>query len=771
MSSDDAIKKVAFVGDYLPRKCGIATFTHDLRHAVADAFPSVESDVVAINDAVEDSYDYPGEVCFEIEEQHSNDYRDAADFLSFNEYDVVCLQHEYGIFGGKAGSHVLSLLRGVGAPVITTLHTILEEPNEAQRLTMDEIVRFSSKLVVMSERGREMLRSVHNVPERKIALIEHGIPDMPFVDPTFYKDKFGVEGKKVLLTFGLLSPGKGLEHVIEALPAIVEKVPNLVYIILGATHPNLVREQGETYRFQLERLAKELGVDRHVAFYNRFVELEELKEFIGAADIYVTPYLNRQQITSGTLSYAFGCGKAVVSTPYWHAEELLADGLGALVPFENAEAIASSVIDLFQDEVRLGAMRKRAYLAGRDMTWSATAQKYMSAFLSARELGGDSPTLRLQLKTLESEPTELPELKLDHLRRLTDSTGLLQHARYSIPKYGDGYCTDDNARALLLTVLLTEQGLKTALLKNLGTKYASFMDHAFDHNRGRFRNFMSYERQWLEDEGSDDCHGRSLWVLGTTVARSRRKNLQKWASELFLKGLPAIGESPSPRTWAFALFGICEYLRRFPGDRGVNQARDTFTERLCSMYDRVQDASWCWFEPVASYGNAKLSRALIVVGDATEDSASLERGLKSLRWLTKQQTSESGHFSPIGSNGFFPKGGVRATFDQQPIEAHAMVSAASAAFQATGDRFWITEARRAFQWFLGRNVLGEPLYDPSSGACFDGLHEDRRNLNQGAESTLAFLLALQEMRALEAMVEAFEPPASTAAAPLSALSA
>jgi glycosyltransferase involved in cell wall biosynthesis len=754
MNKNNQPSKIAFVADYLPRKCGIATFTHDLHHAVSTQYPEAECGVLAVND-IPEGYDYPPEVRFEFREQSLRDYQEASDFLRLNGFEVLCLQHEYGIYGGKSGSHILELIRQVNLPVVTTLHTILLEPTPDQRKVMDVVIRESERVVVMTERAQLILTETYSAPPEKVDLIPHGIPDMPFVDPNFFKDQFGVEGKKMLLTFGLLSPGKGIEYVIRALPEITRQHPDLVYIVLGATHPNLVRTEGERYRQSLERLAEDLGMKDHVAFYDRFVELKELKEFIGAADIYITPYLNEAQITSGTLCYAFGCGKCVISTPYWHAEELLADDRGVLVPFRNSDAIASEVVALLDDETRLNAMRKRAYLLGRESTWSQTAHHYFEAFRRARTSHGLHHGPKFAVKTLAQRRLELPELKLDHLERLTDSTGIFQHAIYAMPNYSEGYCTDDNARALLLTVLLESSGRSMPGLRRLATKYSAFIHHAFDREHRRFHNFMSFDRRWLEEAGSDDCFGRCLWVLGMCVGRSKRQSFQKWAAELFLEALPELEELGGPRAWAFGLLGIQEYLSRLSGDRAVSGISDTVTERLIDLYERQSEDDWPWFETVLSYANAKLPHALICSGrqGGTHKERALELGLQTLRWLVSQQKCD-GHFVPIGSEGFYQRGGTRARFDQQPIEAQATVSACIEAFEATHDPFWMDEAQRAFEWFLGRNDLDEPLYNPSSGGCYDGLHFDRVNLNQGAESTLAFLLALEEMKMLQTSVGA-----------------
>jgi glycosyltransferase involved in cell wall biosynthesis len=753
------IRKIAFLGDYLPRKCGIATFTSDLLGAVAAEYPENHCFAVPVNDLAA-GYEYPDVVRFEIEEQDLSSYQRAADFLNIGNADIVCLQHEFGIFGGPAGSHVLALLRELKMPVVTTLHTVLRDPNAEQRRVMQELVARSTRLVVMAERGRQMLQEVYQTPPSKIDLIHHGIPDIPFVDPNYYKDQFGVEGRRVLLTFGLLSPNKGIEHVLNALPQILSEFPDVVYIVLGATHPNELHEQGEAYRLSLERLAKKNKVAKNVIFYNRFVELEELKEFIGAADLYITPYLNEAQITSGTLAYTFGAGKAVISTPYWHAAELLAEDRGVLVPFGDAPAIAREVTGLLRDETRRHAMRKNAYKLGREMTWSNVAQLYMRSFEQARLEGAVLSRKTFATKTLDQQPRELPELRLDHLSRMTDSTGMFQHAIYTVPNFSHGYCTDDNARAFILTMLLDELEVEPDHVRTLATTYAAFMNHAFDPGTKRFHNHMSFDRRWIDERGSEDSHARALWALGVGVGRSPRRSFQIMAGELFAQALPSVTEFTSPRAWAFILIGIHEYLRRLSGDRLVNQIRENLTARLMELFDKIARPEWPWFEEELTYDNAKLAHALILSGRATGQKAVFERGLEALRWLAELQTSENGHLRPIGSNGFYRRGGPRAHFDQQPIEAQTMVSACLEAYRATTDTFWYQQAHRAFDWFLGWNDLGLEVYSTSTGGCRDALHVDRVNRNQGAESTLAFLLALAEMQLMQNAVTVFNQPAA-----------
>jgi glycosyltransferase involved in cell wall biosynthesis len=744
-------QRIAFLGDYLPRLCGIATFTHDLCESIAAASPATDCFVGAVNDRVE-GYDYPSRVRFELLEKDLDSYRRAADFLNFTNADVLCVQHEFGIYGGPAGSHLLALLKEVRMPVVTTLHTVLQQPNPAQYQVMAGITQHSDRLVVMAEKGAEILREVYQVPAEQIDVIAHGIPDMPFVDSSFYKPQFGVEGRKVLLTFGLLGPGKGIEHVIEALPEILRHHPNVVYLVLGATHPQLVAREGERYRLTLERLADDRGVKDHVIFYNRFVSAEDLKEFIGATDIYLTPYLNEAQVTSGTLAYVFGAGKAVVSTPYWHAQELLAEQRGVLVPFRHSQAIATAVIDLLSDPPRLEKIQREAYALGRGMIWPAAARRYLDAFQHARADRTASSRAAFAGWTLGSRPYALPPLRLDHIMRMSDSTGIYQHAIFNVPNFHEGYCTDDNARSFILCNLLDELGGQPPPqnLDHLSTSYLAFLAAALNYRSGRFRNFMSHGRQWLEEAGSEDSHGRALWAVGSGAGRSRNEGHRALSAQLFRVALPIVHSFTSPRAWSFALLGIHEYLRHFPDDpkTQAHAMREQLTSKLVSLWQQSATENWPWFEPYVTYDNARLCQALILSGQWMPHPTAREIGLKALSWLVSIQRTQAGHFRPIGSNGFYQHQGARADFDQQPVEAQAMVCACHEAFRATQDPLWTREAKRAFEWFLGRNDLGLPLYDSSTGGCSDGLHPDRVNENQGAESTLAFHLALVEMNSI-----------------------
>ena len=739
-----SLQAIALLGNHLPRQCGIATFTTDLGAAVADEYPDLGCFVLAMNDAGR-RHVYPPAVRFEIEENEAASYRRAVDFLNVSPVEAVSLQHEYGIFGARSGSHIVPLLAELRMPVVTTLHTILAEPDPVQRRVMGEIVRLSERLVVMSAHGAELLQQVHHVAPDKIDLIPHGIPEVMFAPGN--KDRLGVAGKSVILTFGLLSPDKGIEYVIDALPAILQDHPETVYIVLGATHPHVLQHSGESYRLMLEARAQRLGVAGSIIFHDRFVSQAELGEFLSAADIYVTPYLNPEQSTSGTLAYAIGAGKAVISTPYRYAKELLADGRGILVPSRDAGAIAREVLGLLDAPEKCVALRERAAAHGRGMAWRTVARRHVESLERAVRDHADRRRSSFHARTLAERPAGLPEMNLDHLHCLTDDTGVLQHASFVVPRYAEGYCLDDNARALMLLVLLEENGVvEPRAVRSLASRYLAFVSHAFDPPSGRFRNFLTYARAWGEARGSEDSHGRAIWALGTVVGRATDPGRRSLSGDLFHAALPALAHFSSPRAWAYALLGIDEYLRAFSGDTSVQAMRGMLTERLMGLHARASGPGWPWFEDHVTYGNARLPQALIVSGKAMGEDAVVEVGLRSLDWLATVQRGPEGYFAPIGSNGFYRRGTTPARYDQQPVEACGMIAACLDAHRITGAARWSTTASTAFGWFLGQNHLQQTLYDVSTGGCRDGLHADRVNENQGAESTLSFLLALHDMR-------------------------
>ncbi len=741
--------RVAFVGNFLPRQCGIATFTTDLCAALAGEYGGDRLFAIPVNDP-ESHYDYPEQVRLELEQEDLGSYERAAEFLNFNGNDLVCLQHEYGIYGGAAGRHILALLRKLKMPLVTTLHTVLRNPDTNQRAVLEEIAYLSDRLVVMSESAATFLSEVYSVPSGKIDIIPHGVPDLPFIDPNYFKDKFGTEGKSVLLTFGLLSPNKGIENVIQALPAILEKHPNVVYIVSGVTHPHIRRREGERYREELQALAERLGVSEHLILNNRFVSTEELIEHVGAADIYITPYLQEAQVVSGTLAIALGAGKAIISTPYWHAKELLAEKRGVIVSFADPDAIAEAVIRLLENEAERHAMRKRAYLHSRGTTWPKTARAYMASFQRARFERSLHPRAAQQGDRVTELVDLLPPLNPGHLLNMTDDTGMLQHAIFSVPNTREGYTTDDNARALIASILLDKNEPQAGEhdYPALSHRYLSFLWLAFHSDTGRFRNFLGYDRKWLEDVGSDDSHGRALWSLGMVLGSSRNAGLRGAAGRLFEAAVPATLKFTSPRAWAYSILGLQAYLDWFPGDRAIQGVRNALANRLLDIYERTHSETWKWFEKSLSYSNARLSQALILAGWRSDNQRMIEAGMDSLKWLVAEQHRDDREiFVPIGSSGFFIEGNEKARFDQQPVEACATISACLEVYRLTEERQWREEAQRVFRWFLGKNDLQAPLYDPITGGCRDGLHPDRVNENQGAESTLSFLMALLEMQA------------------------
>jgi glycosyltransferase involved in cell wall biosynthesis len=753
------LQRVAFIGNYLPRRCGIATFTQDLHRAVATARPDLETCVVAMTDTGR-TYDYPPAVRVEIHEETIGDYVKAAEFLNGAGFDLVSLQHEYGIFGGQAGGNIIELLSRLEMPIVTTLHTVLANPTAIQREVMDRIIDISAKTVVMSEKGHELLRSIHDVPARKIEVIAHGIPDFPLLETQHAKAKFGFTGKMIILTFGLLSPNKGIETMLDAMPEIIKSCPNAVYVILGATHPNLVRQQGEAYRDSLTARVQRLGIEDHVVFFNQFVDQSTLLDFISMCDVYTTPYLNEAQMTSGTLAYSFGLGRAVVSTPYWHAKELLSDGCGILVPFADVKALSTEIAGLLTDDVRRHSMRKRAYAASRSMTWVQTAKRYLSVFETESENARLGISLPADAIVSGRNAHVIPEIRIAHFLSLYDGTGVIQHAVHSVPDRSHGYCVDDNARALLFSSLLANFG-EVQLSKSMTASFAAFIQHAWNPDTRRFRNFMSYDRRWLEERGSEDSHGRTLWALAECARKDVDPSRRRWAGALFKTALPVAEEFSSPRAWAFSLLGLDAYCTQVGGDVLANRLRKLLADRLMSLISATETKDWVWFEDLLAYDNARLPQALIQTGMTTHTPAYVEAGLRSLRWLTLLQTTSSGYFRPVGTKSFGRLRQKPEAFDQQPVEAAATISACLAAWQADDGAEWPIEALRAFEWFLGENDLQTVLTDPETGSCSDGLHPDRANENKGAESVLSYLLGLVEIRQFKRMTAMDRPrPAS-----------
>ncbi len=739
-------KRVVFISSFPPRKCGIATFTLDLITSTAAAAKGdFEPLVVALQSA---DLRYADPVKFEIRENVKSDYICAADYINFSHVDVVSVQHEFGLFGGDAGAYLGLLLNRLKAPIITTLHTVLDEPDPAYHKSLVEVCRASYRIITMNGRGVEMLRDVYGIPTRKVRLIPHGIPDLPFVDSNYYKHKFGLEDRRTILTFGLLNKNKGIETMLEALPEIIAAEPSVIYIVLGMTHPNILKCEGESYRFGLQRMVKELNLQEHVIFHNRFVNDKELHNFLCAADVYVTPYVNEKQLTSGTLSFAVGTGKAVVSTPYWAATELLADGRGQLVPFGNSKQMANAIIDILQNDSRFYSLRRQAYEYGRSRIWPKIGQTYWKLF-SAERLPVRIPA-KTRLSAAETiSNIEVPEPSLDHLKKLTDDTGLYQHAKFTIPNRAHGYCTDDNARAVILMTKYYAQYSEPQALKLLDT-YLSFIIHSQNED-GTIRNFMNFDRTWCPEEPAHDGFGRVLWAFGTLMAKPPTPAYLSIVKDCFDMSVQHV-QRQVPKGMAYSILGMSDYLKQFPGASDIKRQLELAADGLVTQYEESHYPDWQWFEEILTYDNAVLPHALFVAAVTLGNRKYREIAEKTCEFLLAN-TFNGEHFRFVGCHGWHERGGTRAAFDQQPIEAGSMVLMLRAAYDCTQNNRFLALQRKAFDWFLGQNDLRIPVYDFRTKGCNDGLTPEGVNMNQGAESTLSFLLSLLAIVESYAFVE------------------
>lgn len=734
LMSNSSYRKIAFISSYPPRRCGIAVFCSDLiRNIAACAGDDFDPLVVAMVNDSELRCSEP--VMFETRRNVRNDYLSAADFINFSHVDMVSVQHEYGLFGGEDGAHLTALLEHVNTPVVTTMHTILQDPAPSCLRATVELCDLSETVIVMNRRGEKMLSDVYGVDPGKIRFIPHGIPDLPFVDSSYYKHKFGIEDRRTILTFGLLSRNKGIETMLRAMPAIVKADPGVLYIVLGATHPEILRQHGEEYRFELQRLVDELNLQSHVMFYNQFVSDEKLGHFLCAADIYVTPYQNPEQITSGTLAFAVGAGKAVVSTPYWAAEDLLSDGRGKLVPFDDPEALSQTITGILKNEKLFFNLRRRAYDFSRSMVWPQVGRQYWKLF--SRKKRFVSRPVSLPAPQTAALQHQMPEPSLDHLIRITDDTGLLQHASFTLANRTHGYCTDDNARGVVAMTQYYAQYPDPQALRLLNI-YLSFVCHAQQPD-GTFYNLMAYDRRWLDNEPDHDGLGRSLWAIGTVIARPPQPQMVPILKDRFDRSVPHVSRL-SPRSRAYAIFGMSQYLRRFPGASEIKRCLHTAAEFLLERLSGATD-DWMWFEDILCYDNASLPHALFEAWLVTRHEPYLQAAVKTCDFLLRH-TWCGDRFSFIGCNGWFCRGQTPARFDQQPLDAMETVRMLRTAFAATSDPRYAMLQKKAFNWFLGENDLSVPLYDFRTGGCCDGLTPGGVNLNQGAESTLSFLMAL-----------------------------
>jgi glycosyltransferase involved in cell wall biosynthesis len=747
------VSHIALIGNFLPRKCGIATYTTDTFAALRSRFPELRVDVYAMDDHP-GRYAYPPEVTAAIAQDERAAYIEAARKIETSGAEAIWLQHEYGIYGGSAGEHILALLDRTSLPLIVTLHTVLEQPSTEERRVMEALLRRASRVIVMAERGREILTRVHGANPRAIVMIPHGVPDRALADPSLFKARFGWEGRKVVLTFGLLAPNKGIETMIEAMPAIVAHHPDAIYVVLGATHPNLVAQHGERYRDRLKALAGSLNVADNVAFIDAFVDHDDLIDYLQAADIYATPYNNPAQITSGTLSYAVGVGKPVVSTPYVHATEILDDGHGVLVDFGDSAAFAREIDRLLSDDAARNELAQRAFARGRTMIWPRLAE-------SALQEIGDMVAARPSRIPPKAVPTDILAPDLAAVERMSDSTGMLQHSVFSIPDRRHGYCIDDNARALILMSQIED--VEPVRRDRWMTIYASFIQYAWNPEARRFRNFMNYDRTWCEDVGSEDSNGRTLWALGVTARDAQERKHREWAIALFDTTASLAFDLGSPRAQAFAMLGAAAVLGAHPGHVLAKQILRRFPDEHLALLDEARRPEWEWFEIVLAYDNARLPEALLRAGKALGRQDLIRCGVQTLDWIARKQISAEGKFRAVGSESFGRVYAEPLPFDQQPLEAQGMVEACRAAFDATGDRRWVAEGERAYHWFLGANDLDLPLASVADGGCFDGLMPTGLNRNQGAESILALQLATCAISGLSKAAEKVSGRADAAA--------
>jgi len=729
--------KIACIGNYVPRQCGIATFTRDLIESLIqknrEKNIKAEAFVVAMNDQNQ-TYDYPEIVKYTVRQEYQRDYLGAVKFINYSNAEICILQHEFGIFGGKNGTYILPLIHGLEIPLIVTFHTVLKNPTHNEKIIIQEIGKKAEKIVVMSKLAIDFLIQVYNLPQQKIELIEHGVPDFDITQRKVYKKKLNLEKKKSLLTFGLLSRDKGIETVIQALPKVVNKHPEIVYIILGKTHPNVVKSAGEEYRNFLKLLVEKTNLRKHVYFYDKYVTNEELFGYLSASDIYITPYLNEAQITSGSLSYAIGAGAAVISTPYWHAKELLSDGRGKIFNFKDFEALSDLLISLLDNPIELNKIRKKAYQYGRKTIWPEIGASYLK--LVSKILKSFPP-----VKTKEElviNPLVLPEFCLDHVQRLTDDTGIIQHAKYIIPNFKEGYCLDDNARALLMSLMIFKQRKRKEALK-LMSVYLSFINYMHNDN-GTFKNYLSFKRDFIDEVGSEDAFGRTIWALGYLVNYPPNNPFFEIALEILKKSFPNFNNLKFIRGMANTIIGICHFLKVFPDNEEIKNILKDMTYKITRSYKKHKTQNWHWFEPILAYDNGIIPLSLLYAYEEIKDENILKIALESIKFLEKI-TLKKGYLSLVGSDNWYKKGGEYSRFAQQPIDSAAMVLMYYQAYLISKDKTFLEKMFTSYRWFLGENDLNMPLYDFKTCGCSDGIESHNINGNQGAESIIMYKIA------------------------------
>jgi glycosyltransferase involved in cell wall biosynthesis len=728
--------KIAFIGTYPPRECGIGTFTIDLLNSILYASEGVENNSSGIVIAMDDnnfSYDYPKEVKLTIRQEFQEDYLKASEFINLSGADICVLEHEFGIFGGQNGVYILPLLHKLEIPLVVTLHTILKTPSYNEKAVLQEIGKMATKIVVMSQMAIDFLVNIYNVPSDKIVLIEHGVPDINY-DAQKSKLEFKLDKRSVILTFGFIARNKGIETVINALPNVVKKHQNVIYIIGGKTHPNVLRHSGEEYRIHLMRLVKKLHLEDHVLFLNEFIEIQDLFKYLAATDIYITPYLNEAQITSGTLSYAIGVGAAVLSTPYWHAQELLGNGRGKLFDFGDASNLSEIIIELLDNPEELKKLKQNAYEYGKNITWPKIGQKYLSLIKNILKRG--FKPIKKSNSVLDF--LILPTFSLDHIKRLTDDTGIIQHAKFGIPNLKEGYCLDDNSRALLM-VLMAYQQMKDEKALELSPIYLSYI-HYMQNKNGTFKNFLSFNRNFLDKVGSEDSFGRTIWALGYLMCNAPNDAYLQTGKLVFFNAAPNFEKLQSVRGTANTMIGICYYLKTNPSDDSMNERLRNMAQKMIVHYKENETKDWKWFESLLAYDNGILPLAMLHAAKILNDKDVSYVALTSMNFLSKHTLTDD-CLSVIGNEKWYRREGERSVYAQQPIDAMAMVLMYHQAYLLTNDNEFINKLYTSFLWFLGENDLRMSLYDFETKGCCDGFENYGINRNQGAESSLAYLIS------------------------------
>jgi len=728
--------KLAYIGTYPPRECGIGTFTRNLYKSMVTnsdtTKDSVEGFIVAMNDH-DQTYHYPEEVKLTIRQEHQRDYLEAVNFINHNGADICILEHEFGIYGGQNGIYILPLLYRLEIPLIVTLHTIVKSPSYNEKAVLQEICKMAHKIIVMSHKAIEFLTSIYKVDKEKIVYIEHGVPDIQF-NREQSKKELKFENKKLFLTFGIISRNKGIETVIKALPKVIDKYPDVLYMVLGKTHPNVLRHSGEEYRNYLQLLTKRLHLGNHVVFINEFINQKELFKYLSASDIYITPYLNEAQITSGTLSYAVGVGSAVISTPYWHASELLEDGRGRLFNFNDSEGLSTILLELLDNPDVLNGLRKKAFDYGRTITWPKSGGKYVALL---KEILAEKPEVAVNKETT-IDLLLLPPYSLDHIKRMTDDTGIIQHAKFGIPNLKEGYCLDDNARALLM-VLMDYRQKKDNLALSLAPIYLSYI-HYMQNKDGTFRNFLSFNRNFLDETGSEDSFGRTIWALGYLLGNAPNDAYYQTGKSIFFDAAPNFEKILSIRGIANSMLGISYYIKSNPTDDAMTERLRKLADKLISRYEENRTSSWRWFEPLLAYDNGILPLALLHAAELLNDEKITDIAVETMNFLT-EITLRDGYLSIVGNEKWYKKEGERSKYAQQPVDALAMVLMYHQAFHLTKDKDYLTKLFTCFMWFLGENDLRMNLFDFETKGCCDGIESYGVNRNQGAESSLAYLIS------------------------------